>query len=99
MLEVINNSIIVVYLLLYVYCIINWWRMDEDFIKLMDNILWGLPIVGILISLILYKYDFAFIWTIIFIIPKIISLKLFYCLDSVFTHSFNIKGEPLQLSY
>ena len=68
MLEIINNSIIAVYLLLYVYCIIDWWKMDEDFRKLMDNLLWRLPIVGILISLILQKYDFVFMWIIIFII-------------------------------
>ena len=68
MLEIINNSIIVGYLVLYVYCIFDWWNMSEDFRKLMDNIFWRLPLVGIVFSLILQHYSFAIMWLLIFII-------------------------------
>jgi hypothetical protein len=68
MLEIVNNSIIVGYLVLYVYCIFDWWNMSEDFRKLMDNLFWRLPIVGIVFSLILQHYSFVVIWILIFIV-------------------------------
>ena len=68
MLEIVNNSIIVGYLVLYVYCIFDWWNMSEDFRKLMDNIFWRLPLVGIVFSLILQHYSFVVVWILIFIV-------------------------------
>ena len=68
MLEIINNSIIAVYFILYVYCIFDWWQMSEDFRKLMDNLFWRLPIVGVVFSLLLQNYSFAIMWLLLFII-------------------------------